>query len=241
MNTRSLSHLIAACALYALASLAGSAHAALATFGPTPYLSFADSPFNGGSFSYFFLENFEDHLLNTPGVTASAGGVTSVVFGPSIHDSVDADDGAIDGSGLRGDSYFTGDGAGGIRFTFNASVLGSLPTSAGLVWTDGGAGTSVTFTVFGETGQQIFTTTQSGFADSSNSGETAEDRFFGASNSAGISAIFMSNASGGMEVDHLQYGAAGVAAIPEPESYAMLLAGLGVLGFTARRRRSGRV
>src|SRR6266481_7452029 len=68
--------------------------------GPTPYLSFGDSPFNGPSFSYFHLETFEDHLLNTPGVTGSPGGVTSVVFGPAIHDSVDFDDGVIDGSGL---------------------------------------------------------------------------------------------------------------------------------------------
>jgi hypothetical protein len=28
-------------------------------------------------------------------------------------------------------------------------------------------------------------------------------------------------------------------AIPEPETYAMLLAGLGLLGFTARRRKPG--
>jgi hypothetical protein len=120
-----------------------------------PYLSFANSPFNGGSFSYFYLENFEDHLLNTPGVTADAGGVASVIFGPSIHDSVDADDGAINGSGLGGDSYFTGNGAAGVRFTFNAGVLGGLPTSAGLVWTDGGGGTPVTFTVFVRTGSRF--------------------------------------------------------------------------------------
>lgn len=32
-------------------------------------------------------------------------------------------------------------------------------------------------------------------------------------------------------------GVAGIAPIPEPESYAMLLAGLGLLGFAARRRK----
>ena len=32
--------------------------------------------------------------------------------------------------------------------------------------------------------------------------------------------------------------AAPVAAVPEPETYAMLLAGLGLLGFTARRSKS---
>ena len=35
----------------------------------------------------FYLEDFEDHLLNTPGVNASDGGVTSIVYGPLIHDS----------------------------------------------------------------------------------------------------------------------------------------------------------
>ena len=29
-----------------------------------------------------------------------------------------------------------------------------------------------------------------------------------------------------------------VAAVPEPETYAMLLAGLGLIGFSARRRQS---
>ena len=60
-----------------------------------PYDSAADSPFNSAAYAYFYLEDFEDGLLNTPGVTASTGGVTSVVFGPNIHDSVDLDDGVF--------------------------------------------------------------------------------------------------------------------------------------------------
>src|SRR5437660_5467467 len=81
--------------------LAGVANAAL--IGPSggtglsgEYARASDSPFAGGSFSWFYLEDFEDHLFNTPGASASAGGVTSVVFGPSIHDSVDFDDGVLD-------------------------------------------------------------------------------------------------------------------------------------------------
>src|SRR5512138_1593890 len=94
-------------ALMVLIGSAATASAATTTYGPTPYLSSADSPFAGVSFTYFHLEDFEDHLLNTPGVTGSDGGVASVVFGPSIHDSVDGDDGSIDGSGLNGDDWFS--------------------------------------------------------------------------------------------------------------------------------------
>ena len=172
----------------ALAVFAGPTLADATFIEPTPYLSFADSPFTGGSFGAFHLETFEDHLFNTPGVSADAGGVTSVVFGPMIHDSVDADDGVIDGSGLNGDSYFSGSGASGVRFTFSAATLGALPTSAGLVWTDAGAGSSVTFSAFGAGGELLFTHTRGGFIDSSNNGETAEDRFFGVVNAAGIKA-----------------------------------------------------
>jgi uncharacterized repeat protein (TIGR01451 family) len=43
-------------------------------------------------------------------------------------------------------------------------------------------------------------------ADGSNAGTTGEDRFFGVTNVGGISAIKISNSSGGIEVDHLQYG-----------------------------------
>jgi hypothetical protein len=35
------------------------------------YASASDSPFNGLNFSYFYLEDFEDLLLNTPGVSSN--------------------------------------------------------------------------------------------------------------------------------------------------------------------------
>lgn len=215
---------------------AGAVQGAPVFHEPTPYLSVADSPFGAGSFDYFHTETFENHLLDTPGLSADAGGVTSVVFGPSIHDSVDADDGTIDGSGLGGDSYFAGNGAAGVRFSFSAAVLGALPTSAGLVWTDAGAGASVTFSAFGSTGNLLFTVTRSGFADGSNNGETAEDRFFGVTDADGISAIFMSNSSGGMEVDHVQYGGAAAAPIPEPATVLLISGGLALVGWRRRRR-----
>ena len=169
----------------------------------TQYLSQDDSPFRNLNSTYFHLDNFEDHLLNVPGVTANTGGVTSIAFGPTNHDSVDADDGLINGTGLTGDSYFSANGATGIRFTFNAAVLGSLPTHAGLVWTDG-AGT-VTFEAFDSQGVSMGVRGPFNLADASFSGQTAEDRFFGVYNRGGISAIKIANANQAIEVDHLQY------------------------------------
>ncbi len=173
-------------------------------FDPSAYLSFQDSPFKNLPLSYFYREDFEDHLLNTPGVVANTGGVTSVIFGSGYHDSVDADDGSIDGHGAAGDSYFSYDGNFGIKFTFNASVLGSLPTHAGLVWTDGAG--AVYFEAFDRNGVSMGLRGPFNLPDDVYVDTTAEDRFLGAYNPEGISAIRVLNTSGGIEVDHLQYG-----------------------------------
>ncbi len=71
--------------------------------GPTPYLQTSDSPWLSqiGS-ANFYLEDFEDGLLNTPGVSATGANV----IGPGgLTDSVDGDDGNVDGSGSTGRSF----------------------------------------------------------------------------------------------------------------------------------------
>lgn len=227
-------------------ALALPGHAEAVVFlGPSEYLCFddstiagcggMDSPFAGLSFSYFHLEDFEDHLLNTPGVSGDGIGVTSVVFGPSIHDSVDADDGLIDGSGLLGDSYFSGD----VTFTFDAGVLGSLPTHAGVVWTDGSSGV-FSFEAFGADGSSLGSIGPFFHADGTFGGTTIDDRFYGVIEPGGISAIKFVPFSA-MESDHLQYGllgdGGGPGPQPIPEPTSLLLFGLGTLGLGVRSRR----
>lgn len=146
------------------------------------------------------LEDFEDALLNTPGVSGAGGGVT----GPGgITDSVDADDGAIDGSGLLGRSYFGG-GAAGFTFTFDETALGA----------------------------SLGTIVAPNIGDGNFLSGTAEDRFFGVSNAGGISRIHifnsvMTGAGSGIEADHLQYGGAQVQEVPEPRDASSRWSGVG--------------
>lgn len=184
-----------------VALLVGAANAQ-PTIGPQHYACASDSPFAGLEFNYFHLENFEGHALLAPGVTATGGMITSALT-PNIHDSVDCDDGVIDGSGLAGDSLFAFDGVAGARFTFDESVLGALPTHVGIVWTDGGGDvTARAFALDGTLVGEVSGNT----ADTSVNGETAEDAFYGIISLDGIKSILVTSTAGGMELDHLQYG-----------------------------------
>lgn len=190
--------------------------------GPTPYLSVVDSPFLGSL--GFTLEDFEDGLFNIPGVSANVG----APFGPGgSTDSVDADDGLIDGIGTNGRSYHYADAIAGIRFTFDEIVLGTLPTRAGLVWTDGN--NSIVFEAFDRNGVSLGILVGS-HGDGSYFGTTGDDRFYGVEYAAGIGSIHIrSTGGGGIEVDHLQYGW-----IPTPGALGVL--GMGVLAASRRRR-----
>lgn len=172
--------------------------------GPLPYLGLSDSPFNT-SHPSFVVETLEDGLFNMPGVTVTPSYVILAPGGTT--DSVDADDGAVDGSGNSGRNLFVNPGTLGLRFAFNPAIIGSLPTYAGVVCTDGNG--STIFEAFDSAGALIGQIGPVNHFDGSFSGGTAEDRFFGIAAPSGIASIRIRTTGGnGMEVDHVQYSLA---------------------------------
>lgn len=227
-STAMRAQLIRATAVVLLA--AAGAHAQFT--GPTPYLSSADSPFAALSFTSFYLDDFETETL-TPGL----GTLHAMRIGPSsFTDSVDSDDGTIDGSGTRGSSLITDGFFADIQLTFDPTVLGAFPTHVGFVWTDVG------FVVGGQTGFaniqiEAFDALNTSIGsygpfmmgDGASTGATAEDRFFGVAYSQGISRLVITMPdSADWEIDHVQYGV-----IPAPAAAALFAT---LLALPRRRR-----
>ena len=188
----------------ALSTVTANQTAAGALFylpGNTPYLSRTNSPFFAGILSgAVTLEDFERGAFNIAGVTASAG----QVVGPGGQvDSVDADDGVVDGSGNGGHSYLVNE-TNSVTFSFNAALLGRLPTKVGIVLTDGypvGSGIEA----FDTNGVSLGVVGPVQIGDDKFTGETAEDRFLGVEFAGGISALRVFYVLADFEVDHLQF------------------------------------
>jgi len=186
-------------------------------YGPSPYLSFTNSPFNTNGADYFYLETFENGILNTN--RTSVNGTWHINVPGQYTDSVDADDGSVDGSGIAGKSLLAERTETNLTVTFHADSLGGhLPTEAGIVCTDigdvlfGQTGFgSLTFSARDAANVLLGSVTCTNFGNGSalgnSPGATAEDLFFGVRNPAGISSISLTaNNSKDWEVDHLQYG-----------------------------------
>lgn len=229
-----------------------SANAAM-YLGPSPYLAFDDpsadtavSPFKDIEFDYFHLEDFEDGVFNSPGATVREFTTTNISFATS--DSVDGDDGVIDGFATgNARSLFSNFSASSFTFDFSAATLGRLPTHAGIVWTDIGMNfggnplptqlvNNTTFEAFGPNGESLGVVGPYSLGDSSISRTTAEDRFFGVVNTAGISSIKLSMPGmNNWEVDHLQYGGQ---TIPEPSCLSLSVLMMLTLTLWRERRTS---
>jgi PEP-CTERM motif len=202
--------------------------------GPTPYLSQADSPFVPASFTNFYFDDLEDAAFNLTGATATGVSLcitnTSGCFLGAFVDSV-----GNGGDQTVGHSLFA---SGTITITFDKIALGGfLPTAAGFAWTDGN--NSITFEAFDENGISLGTVVGT-HADGTFTGGTAEDRFYGATNAGGISRLVISNPPG-IEIDHIQFGFNAAPSVPEPATWAMMVLGFGLAGYSMRRRPNTRV
>jgi|GEM_PF-6084488 len=184
-------------------------------YGPTSYLSEADIPQGFVPVPdcpdcVFEIETFEDNSLDH-GLILSQGQIVGPGFSTgteNLTDSVDGDDGVIDGTGQsnnRGYSYFT--------FADSITVtLPSLMQSAGVVWTDGDPVlTDVVFEAFDESGNSIGVINGGDIADDVFTGQTAEDSFFGMSYgdgvTTGITSFTITNVQQGtgIEIDHIMF------------------------------------
>ena len=165
-------------------------------YGPTHYYQASDSPFF--EMSGLEIEDAEDGVFNLPGASSNHPRMGSSFAYGSV-DSVDVDDGSINGTCIDGESFW---GSGSITITFGVGGA-DLPHHAGLVWTDGFG--NVTFEAWGPGNVSL------GQVDGGNHsngygnwwGSTSEDRFYGVSHLAGIEKITVSN-PGGIEIDHVQ-------------------------------------
>jgi hypothetical protein len=212
-----------------------------------PYFSAQDSPFYAGIQSGdIYLEDFEDHALNTPYIVSwDSPRIIGIVNGFEVPSrqrgdtlrnfgatngiySVDGDDGLLgDFKGFAGDTWATtstsvGGAFGFMEFRFEPDPSGRYPTFVGFV---------VTETLNSSRDFEFGTSTFTGPESSDNTydplswnptlsfpGDTRAHRFFGIHASSGISILTIDNVR---QIDHLQYGYA----IPEPE--------VGLLAFAA--------
>lgn len=200
-------------------------------YGPTPYLQSSDSPFSGVSFTWFHLEDFDDAIWS-PGWTLDNGDVSSKV----------TISGGIDSVGSSGDAWCATkyvdkgvDVPPFVTFFFlvGQGYLPSLPTYAGIVWTDGYGPTK--FEAFDSVGMSLGSIVVDLGVYGEYDGQTSEDRFFGVSNPDGIKSIRISTPlldPGMIEVDHLQYG---FAVVPLPGAVLLGILGLGYAATKLRR------
>lgn len=225
-----------------LAASAGTAafgpNGGTTAFGPSDYLQLGDTP--DGFCSTICgcdvnIETFEDGMLDSflsidNGDIFPPNGTTGT--NQPITDSVDGDDGSVDGSGLAGYSWYTGS-VQDVTITFASSV-----TCAGLVFTDADASSSnVSLEAFDSNGVSLGIINAGDLADGSNAGETAEDAFLGFHNADGeIAWITLSiDAGSGIELDHIHWADC-AACVPEPAASAMAFFGLlGLFGWRRRR------
>ncbi len=197
-------------------------------YEPTPYLSADDMP-SGFKATNPFIEDFEDNAIDSR-LTISPGKIIGPGFDsgiPDVTDSVDADDGTIDGDGGQGHSFFYALNEINVEFA-------SPMFSAGLVFTDGPQEMEMSLKAFDASGNSLGILNWPTTADEVFTGTTPEDRFVGLTHPDGIAKLIISQSGAGLgiEIDHVAFSA-----IPEPGSLSLMVLAATILAIRCRRRR----
>ena len=192
------------------------------SIGPIPYFGTADSPLLADPALDMVLEDFEDGLLDVLGIVVNpienedgfppqpfVNDGRGIVAGPGPGtDSVDADDGIIDGQGNEGHAFrstastlfLSGLISNSLSYSFLPNAEGAYPNAFGFVWTDGEPGPDphwVGFTGFDIFVRELHDTVFTHFnhidiGDDTFDGSTGEDRFFGVYSDVGIASVGLS-------------------------------------------------
>lgn len=241
------SSLVTTVAIATLFSIGERVEAALVNLGPGSFtpaataIDFSTPGINGSTnpiYNFTGLPGIGDITVSFGGHFAGqtiSGGFPNTITGtPTGPLSLVTDDGY--------DVFITDDGAPGATSpilsgspTFNGpiSILFSTPVAA--VGLKGGF-----FDAIGGTTIEAFN--GSGVSLGSITNSTLGFEFYGlfdntGNNISGLSFYITGDEPAGFEIDDLTFGSASVVLVPEPETYAMLLTGLGLLGFMAYRRK----
>lgn len=162
---------------------------------------------------------------------AGAGSFTSApsfTVGGVTFDNAGTDfviDGAFFGGFYGGSSYYSGQSGAATSISFAAS------TAFGMVF---GNYTS-------DGGPVSFTLSDGSLFNASFPASRGTAGFFGFTSAVPITGITVNNGTGGsnvFDVVSFQIGEAGVTVVPEPQTWALLIAGFGLTGAAMRRRRA---